>query len=164
MEGKNVTRGSAATSVGLAAVVRLGTASAEFTSFCLCHSRASVPAGLMYRRPKSRTVDLHANAWVLPEVSVLCSSWERYVGIRADAVSSVMLLTRSIHTFKMHTPLRIMVLNLEGIVVGADVVRPRRIVNFSELRWVVETQADAALPVPGTKIVASTMPKRCLEH
>jgi hypothetical protein len=163
MEGKRDARVSAATSVGLAAVVRLGTASAEFTSFCLCHSRASVPAALMYRATKSRTVDLNADAWALPDVHVLCTPWERYIGVRADA-SSVMLLTRSIHTFTMRTPLPIMVLDLQGTVVGAEIVLPRRVVIFPGLVWVVETQSDTDLAVPGTQIIASTMPKRCLEH
>jgi len=163
MEGERDARVSAATSVGLAAVVRLGTASAEFTSFCLCHSRASVPAGLMYRATKSRIVDLNADAWTLPEVHVLGTPWQRYVGIRADA-SSVMLLTRSVHTFTMHTPLRIMVLDIQGTVVRAEVMLPRRIAIFPKLVWVVETQSDTDLAVPGTQIVASTMPERCLEH
>ena len=118
----------------------------------------------MYRRPKSRTVDLRTDAWDLRDVSVLRSPWERYAGIRADAVSSAMLLTRSVHTFTVRSPLLIVVLDIHGTVVEAEVVYTRRIVNFSELRWVVETQDEAVAPVPGTQVVASTIEERCLEH
>jgi hypothetical protein len=75
-----------------------------------------------------------------------------------------MLLTRSVHTFTMSGPLSIIVLDLDGAVVEAGTLHPRQFANFGTLRWVVEAEPDAPLPVPGSQIVASTMRNQCLEH
>jgi hypothetical protein len=100
----------------------------------------------------------------MERVRVLATPAERYVGIGSDPESPVMLLTRSVHTFSMSTPISIIVADLGGRVLRAGVVGPRRVLHLRTKRWVIEAQADAALPSPGSQIVASTMPIRCREH
>ena len=90
-------------------------------------------------------------------VEVLVSRSGRYIGIGPMADRSVLLLTRSIHTFSMKKPISIIVLDLGGTVVRTAIVRPGRIAWFGALRWVIETGDGVALPSPGTEIVASTI-------
>jgi hypothetical protein len=97
-------------------------------------------------------------------VRVLATLFERYVGIGSDDAWPVMLLTRSIHTFTMSRPISIIVVDLDGSVLRSGVMAPRRILWFGRTRWVVEANTEAPLPPPGSQIVASTMPSRCLEH
>ena len=118
----------------------------------------------MYRSPKYRTIDLHGEGWTIESVRVLATVSERYIGIGRAHGSPVMLLTRSVHTFSMRGPISIIVVDLEGTVQRADIVFPRQILNFRTRRWVIEAGTGVLLPSPGSQIVASTMPSRCLEH
>ncbi|MCL1601294.1 MAG: hypothetical protein M3112_07140 [Actinomycetia bacterium] len=116
----------------------------------------------MYRRAKYHprkhgAVHIRADDWSIGNVTVLASRAERYIGIGPMADRSVLLLTRSVHTFSMKKPISIIVLDLAGTVVRAGVVHPRRIEWFHALRWVVETRNGVALPRPGTEVVASTI-------
>jgi hypothetical protein len=97
-------------------------------------------------------------------VRVLATPTERYIGIGSAAESPVMLLTRSVHTFSMSVPISIIVADLDGKVLRASVVGPRRVLRLSARRWVIEDRAGATLPLPGSQIIASTMPTRCPEH
>jgi hypothetical protein len=97
-------------------------------------------------------------------VRVLTTPFERYVGIDSDGDWPVMLLTRSIHTFTMSRPISIIVVDLDGSVLRSGVVAPRLILWFGATRWVIESNSEAPLLSPGSEIVASTMPIRCLEH
>ena len=101
----------------------------------------------MYRSPKCLgrehgDVDLSADGWSIDGVKVLVSRAERYIGIGSMADRSVLLLTRSIHTFGMKKTISIVVLDVSGTVVQTGVVHPSRIVWFPGLRWVIETKAD----------------------
>jgi hypothetical protein len=116
----------------------------------------------MYRSPKCLgkergEVDLSADDWSIDGVKVLTSRAERYIGIGSMSDRSVLLLTRSIHTFGMKKTISIVVLDVSGTVVQTGVVHPSRIVWFPGLRWVIETGTGATLPPPGTEIVASTI-------
>jgi hypothetical protein len=110
-----------------------------------------------YRRREHGAVHLSAEGWSIGSVKVLASRAERYIGIGPKADRSVMLLTRSIHTFTTKRPISIIVLDLGGTVVRTGVLHPRRIAWFRTLRWVIETRDGTALPAPGTEIVASTI-------
>ena len=100
---------------------------------------------------------LSAEGWSIGSVKVLASRVERYIGIGPKADRSVLLLTRSVHTFTMKKPISIIVLDLGGTVVRTGVLHPRRVAWFRTLRWVIETGVGVALPPPGTEIVASTI-------
>ena len=144
---------SAAAGVGLAAVVRLGTASPEFASFCLCHGATRVPGTLMYRR-----VRLTGGSWSLVDVCVLGTPLERLLGIRGADGSPVLLLARSIHTFTLSCPISVAVLSCDGLVISSTVMQPRRVLGLGARRWILEAAPDTELPRPGMRIVASTMP------
>lgn len=100
---------------------------------------------------------LSAEGWSIGSVKVLASRAERYIGIGPKADRSVLILTRSVHTFSVEKPISIIVLDLDGTVVRTGVVPPRRIAWFRALRWVIETRDGTSLPPPGTEIVASTI-------
>jgi hypothetical protein len=118
----------------------------------------------MYRSPNHRTIALRGDDWAMEGVSVLTTPFERYSGIGRDPGSPVMMLTSSIHTFTVSRPISIIVVDLTGSVLQSRVMAPIRILWFGRTRWVVEAEAEVPLPSPGSQIVASTMPSRCLEH
>lgn len=145
--------GSAAPGVGLAAVVRLGTASPEFASFCLCHSPPRVPGTLMYRR-----VRLSGSSWSLSGVRVLVTPLERLRGVHGANGSPVLLLARSVHTLTLSHPISVAVIDIDGLVVSTSVMQPGHILNLPTRHWILEAPPDTSLPRPGMLIVASTMP------
>ena len=144
---------SAAASVWLAAVVRLGTASPEFASFCLCHSTTRVPSTLMYRR-----VRLSGGSWSMVDVRILVTPLERLRGIHGADGSPVLLLARSIHTLTLSDPISVAVLSLDGMVVLSTVMQPRRVLSATARHWFLEAVLDTELPRSGMQVAASTMP------
>jgi hypothetical protein len=118
----------------------------------------------MYRSPKYRTIALRGDNWTLEGVTVLTTPSERYIGVGHGRGSPVMLLTRSIHTFTVLSPISVIVVDLHGSVLQSTVMVPGRIFWFGSTRWVVEAKLGVALPSPGSEIVASTMRSGCPEH
>lgn len=113
----------------------------------------------MYRR----VILSDGAAWSV-SAGVLASPSDRFVGISRRSEVAVLLLTRSIHTFTLREAIAVAVLDLDGLVLTTIRVAPRRVVNFSERRWVIELRGNGRLPSPGTRIGATTMPELCPEH
>ena len=141
--------GSAAPSVGLAAVVRLGAASAELTSFCLCHSATSVPAEMTYQR-----LNLCWEPGGVTGVDVAIDFSGRLLGMRRGPTKSVLLWTASIHTFGLAEPIRVVRLSDEGVVEALDVVPRRRIHRRGGSGWILEMPVSVDPPERGTKVMA----------
>jgi hypothetical protein len=141
--------GSAAPSVGLAAVVRLGPASAELASFCLCHSAISVPVETMYLR-----LNLLWESGALDGVVAVSGFTDRLLGIRRPDVSSVLLWTSSVHTFGLKDPIRVVTLTDDGVVAARSIVPPRRVHRRSGRGWILEMSTSIEAPPLGTRIIA----------
>ena len=137
--------------VGLAAVVRLRAASAEFTSFCLCHSGTSVPMKLAYRR-----VLLYHPGWMLDEVVVASSHRDKLFGLHLPGVRAILLRTSSMHTFTMRDPIRVTQIGDSGLVGTSSVVPPRRLRTLPRAVWILETSPDIDGPTSG--IVLQVLP------
>jgi hypothetical protein len=139
--------GLAAARVGLAAVVRLRAASAQFTSFCLCHSGASVPMKLRYRR-----VRLWHPEWVLDDVVVAHSHRERRLGLNLPGTRALLLYAASVHTFTMRVPIRVTPVGDSGRVGRSSLVLPRRIRSFPGRTWILESFDDTDRPPQGAVV------------
>ena len=140
---------SAAPSVGLASVVRLGAASSEFTSFCLCHSSGSVPAASMYLR-----LNLSHDDRCLAHVLLAHRFIDRLLGVRGRGVSSVLLWASSVHTFGLKDPIHIVGLSDAGIVESVDQVKPRRIHRRGHRGLVLELPVLIDPPSLGSRVIA----------
>ncbi|MDK1017898.1 MAG: hypothetical protein QGD89_00625 [Actinomycetota bacterium] len=106
----------------------------------------------MYRR-----IRLSGRGWCLAHVQILRTPRARLSGIRGSHGSPVMLLTKSIHTFTLSSPIAVVELSETGVVQSCRVLPPWRLLIFRTTRWVVEYRSTGSLPLPGTQIMASTM-------
>jgi len=136
--------GSAAASVGLAAVVRLGAAGAQLASFCLCHSAGSVPVSVPYRR-----VGLRCGDWAFDDISLAVGFSARLVGMRRKDIDAVLLPVRSIHTWGMRQPIRVIGIDASGVVIATAVVGPRSVVRWKVARWILELPEGVPPPPIG---------------
>ena len=103
-----------------------------------------------------RSVRLSAEHW--PGVVASCADTfqDRLLGIRArDSKSAVLLATRSVHSFGLNTPLRLVGLDKGMRVVGTRRLRPNRIAYISGASFILELDEDTTAPRTGTRVEVS---------
>ena len=152
----------AATGVRPTAVVRLGAASLDLAAFCLGHRPGRLaaghdrPAGAHRCQPMIHGPFLITSpSWCSGPLRSLRDHRERRCGLRpAPGPYGALLRCRSIHTFGMGVPIAVIALDAAGAVIGARVVRPRRIALFPRAAWVVEAPVRS-LPAVGESTVAT---------
>jgi hypothetical protein len=94
--------------------------------------------------------------WTLDDVVVADSHRIRLLGLRSSGVTAVLLRTGSLHTFTMREPIRLTPLGSTGRVGHSAVVKPRRVVSFPRLSWILETSLNIDGPPAG--IVVRVLP------
>lgn len=98
-------------------------------------------------------VRLESADWSPGPIVLLTTRKDRRVGLRPlPGPFGVLLRTRSIHTLGMQTPIGVVVLSSEGIVIRAAVVPPHRVIVAMRARWMLEV-APSPLPEVGSRLV-----------
>jgi uncharacterized membrane protein (UPF0127 family) len=132
-------------------VVRLLAPSAQFTSFCLCHSGGSVPATHMNRRIQVRITSPTGRQWL---ASLASTFRDRFRGLRPHPMGrSMVFVASSVHGFGMHAKLGVIGVDDGGVVVGTRCLAPGKLVSIRDAAFVLEVPWEEGLPAPGDRLV-----------
>lgn len=103
-----------------------------------------------------RTVRLSAEQW--PEVVASCADTfqDRLLGIKArDSEGAVLIPTRSVHSFGLSKPLRLVGLDRGMRVIDARRLRPNRVAYIRGASFILELAEGTMTPRPGTRLEVS---------
>ncbi len=78
---------------------------------------------------------------------------DRLTGLRKSSIGdSILIPTRSVHGFGMRWPIMAVGIDADLRVIGAKLLRPRRVVVFPKARYILEVPVGEPVP-PGGSIV-----------
>ena len=109
----------------------------------------SVPGGRSYR--PGRSVVMTADAWRSPRVAVATSFGDRLVGMRRRDVNGLLLRSASVHALGLASPLRVVHVDAEGIVLHQDLLTAGRRVS-ARGPWIVELPIGTGGPDTGAQL------------
>jgi len=103
-----------------------------------------------------RTVRLSAEQWPGVVASCADSLRDRFLGIKAgDSEDAILIRARSVHTFGLDQPLRLVGLDREMRVVDTRTLLPNRVAYFGTASFILELDENAMTPRPGTLVEVS---------
>ncbi len=85
-----------------------------------------------------RRVGLRCGTWTVDDVELAFGFRERLSGMRRKDIDTVLLPVRSIHTWGMREPIRVVAIDASGIVIATVIVSPRSVVRWTTARWILE--------------------------
>jgi hypothetical protein len=107
-------------------------------------------------RGERQAVVLRGPGWCSPPLIHARSTRQRLVGVHG-ATGGVLLRARSVHGFGLRSAIAVLVLDREGLVLTARVVRRGEIVWVPGAAWIAEFTAPVTLPAPGSALSVSML-------
>lgn len=99
------------------------------------------------------SVSLTGDGWTAHGVLRARSFRERWRGVKSIPEDAGLLLqTRSVHGFGMHTPLRVVAVTPRMRVYAVRRLLPRRVMFFLRARFVLELPLEADAPLIGSRL------------
>jgi uncharacterized membrane protein (UPF0127 family) len=99
-----------------------------------------------------KRVRLAANGWSVEAMCAL-TFYERWRGLRgAPAHSRLLMESSSVHTFGMHTPISVVMIDSDLRVVRAQSLPPNRVVYDRRARFMLELPELSAVPPLGAPL------------
>lgn len=95
--------------------------------------------------PSYRRVDAYTGDWCLHSVVVIEGFRGRLAGL-SRGHHALLIRTRSVHTFTMRSPIGIVCIAPDGLVVATTILEPRHVVVCRPARWILEVRTPARLP------------------
>lgn len=110
----------------------------------------SVPGERPYR-PRG-PVTLAVGSWRSPPVVVASSFADRLLGVRRRETDGLLIRSSSVHGYGIREPLRIVHLDIEGVVVHQDILMAGRRTP-ARGAWILELPIRSPGPETGTRLV-----------
>lgn len=97
-------------------------------------------------------IRLESDSWSRGDVAVATTFRNRLRGMNAPGVESVLIATRSVHSFGMISAVQVVGLDADLRVRESRVLNPNRIAYLRGSRFVLELPADADAPEEGARL------------
>ena len=103
-----------------------------------------------------KTVRLSAEKWPGVLASRAHSFRDRFLGIKSgDSERALLIGGRSVHSFGLHKPLRLVGLDRDMRVIDTRTLPPKRVAYFASARFILELEESATTPLPGSVVEVS---------
>ena len=96
-----------------------------------------------------RRVGFRCGGWAIDDIRLAVGFRARLVGVRRKDIDTMLLPVRSIHTWGMRQPIRVIGIDASGVVIATAVVGPRSVVRWTAARWILEVPEEVPPPPIG---------------